>query len=832
MTPAASLRRAMSATVVTSTLIESLPDAAAFCRHCGDVCAGSALFTDHGTFCCLGCESIFTLLSEHGLLAFYRCDVNPGVSQRAANRDASRFAALDDPDVARRLVEDLGGGRAAVTLHVPALHCASCLWLIEQLWRFDSGIARSEADLLRRTVRVEFRRDRTTLRAVAERLAAVGYEPVLDAERLPGRPSRARRELYLRIGVAGFAFGNVMLFSIPRYANGAPLEPQFQRLFDLLNVLFAIPVLLYSASPYFRAAWTAVRARAVTLEVPVALGLIVLFARSMVDITMGWGEGFLDSFSGLVFFLLIGRLFQQKAFDGLAFDRTVRSFFPLSVRVETEGEPRLTPLERVGVGDVMLVRPQEVVPADSILLDEAAAIDYAFVSGESAPARVVPGGAVYAGGRVTNRTARLVATKAVSHSRLAELWDHPVFAKPRVEWLTSITAAFGFWFVVLALGLAAAGAALWWSDARMAAQVVTAVLIIACPCALTLAAPITLGTGMGLLGRAGCYLKNTAVGLELSRIDTIVFDKTGTLTSDTADAVVARDAFSDEEWRLIRRLAAESAHPVSRAVAGRDAVPGDVSNVEETPGAGITGLVDGRRVAIGTRRFVVSETSTTTLEIDQRDPGATYASAGGSVAPIDLTHRERPGMDDALQALSRRCDVWLLSGDHDAQALRWRARFGERMRFRQSPEDKLAFVRALRASGRRVLMVGDGLNDAGALAAADAGIAVSDDAACLVPACDAVLRGDRLRQLPAFLNYARLARRVIVLCFAISAAYNVIGLTLALAGRLTPLATAILMPISSLSVVGVSVGAMRRGGRKVLLQRSEEERARAARGQP
>ena len=785
------------------------------CRHCGEPADAGAVHTDDGVFCCEGCHAVFSLLTAHGLQAYYTCEVGNGtpgtraaISQRnAARRDRGRFAVLDDPEVAARFIETDRRGMARVTFPVPAMHCASCIWLLEQLWRFDAGIVRSEADLLRRTVRVAFDPARTTLRAVAERLASLGYEPVLDPERTRAAVPAARREIYLKIGLAGFAFGNVMLFSIPRYVNGAPLDPAFQRLFDTLNILFALPVLFYSASDYFRAAWRALRARASTLDIPVALGLAVLFLRSIVEIASGRGEGFLDSFSGLVLFLLIGKLFQQKAFDRIAFDRTVRSFFPLSVRVERGAAAVLTPIEQLEPGDVVLLRPGEVVPADATLLDADAAIDYAFVTGEQLPVPLRRGDAVQAGGRVSDRAIRVRVDRPVSRSRLTELWNNPVFTRPKPAWLTGITAAFAWWFTVLALAIAAAGAIAWWPDVAQSAAVATAVLIIACPCALTLSAPITLGTAMGALGRAGCYLKHAGVALDLSRVDTIAFDKTGTLTTATAQAQPECTGLDAARWALVRRLAAHSAHPVSRAIAGTDAVRGDVVDVREQTGEGLSGLVAGRRVVLGSAAFVARETGLPIPTTDER----TCAAVDGEVGWVRLTTPERPGMAQAAAALAASHEMWLLSGDHAAEASRWRGIFGDRMRFRQTPDGKLAAVRERQAAGRRVLMVGDGLNDAGALAAADVGLAVSDDTACLVPACDAVIQGDRLASLPAFLAYARRAKRVVMLCFAVSIIYNVVGLSFALAGQLTPLVTAILMPVSSLTIVGLSVGLMRRG---------------------
>lgn len=812
------------------------------CRHCGDPCggpsAGSPVRTAGEVFCCAGCASVYTLLQERGLDGFYTCDVAPGVSQRnAAAREPSRFAALDDPEVAARLVTFDDGALAGVTFTVPDLHCASCLWLLERLWRVDEGIVRADADLTRRTVHVWFRPDRVSLRGVAERLAAIGYEPVIAVEGRPAGMPAARRSLYLKLAVAGFAFGNIMLFSIPRYVNGAPLEGGFQRLFDVVNVVLALPVLLYSASGYFVSAWRAIRTRHLILDVPVALGLAVLFSRSLFDIVTSRSEGFMDSFTGLVFFLLIGRLFQQKAFDRIAFDRSFRSFLPLSVHVERERGLVTLPLDRVHAGDRIAVRPHEIVPADARLLDAEGAVDYAFVTGESAPVQLQRDATVRAGGRIVGRTLRLEVLQEVSHSRLASLWRNPAFAKAKTRGLADLSASFGVWFTIVAIALAAAGAVAWWPDAAMSAQVATAVLIIACPCALTLAAPITLGTAMEMLGRHGLYLKDAAVALDLARADALVFDKTGTLTHTSSNGVtVEHSGLTDEEWRLARRLAAESVHPVSRAIAAAASTPalGEVTDCLELPGRHLSGRVDGHDVILGRPPAVAIDDATAAADRASASAAATQRSRATATAvvptdntiapPVDGTivtidgrirgsirvrHADRPGVAHAVQTLAATHDVSLLSGDRAGDRERWRPIFGDGMSFHQSPEDKLAAITTRQSAGHVVVMIGDGLNDAGALAAADVGIAVSDDTACMVPACDAVIDGDRLARLPGFLRYAKRARRTIVVCFAVSLVYNAIGLSLALAGLLTPLATAVLMPVSSLTIIGLSIGRMR-----------------------
>jgi Cu+-exporting ATPase len=541
------------------------------------------------------------------------------------------------------------------------------------------------------------------------------------------------------------------------------------------------------------------------LDVPVAIGLAALYGRSLADILTGRGEGFMDSFTGLVFFLLVGRLFQAKTFDRIAFDRTFRSFLPLSVRVEREDGVALTPIDGLRAGDRIRLRPREVVPADAILLDSDGTFDYAFVTGESRPVVVRPGQRVLAGGRAMGATVRLALLQDIAHGHLARLWDRAAEAR-RAPWLAGVSARFGAAFTLFAVGLAIAGAAWWWPDARRSIEVATAVLIIACPCALTLAAPLTCGTAMTELGRRGFYVRNSAAVLDLARVDAIAFDKTGTLTTAAQGVRAEPCGLRDDEWRLVRRLAAESTHPVSRAIASGPPAGGHLRHCEEIAGEGLRGIVDGHDVLLGRAAFVARETD---AWVPDAVDGPVVAIDGRVAGRVRLSTPARAGMAAAIAELARGHDLCLLSGDEAHEAPEWRAVFGGRVAFRQSPADKLAAIQARQAGGRRVAMVGDGLNDAGALAAADVGIAVSDETACIVPACHAVIDGMRLATLPAVLRYARRARQVVIACFTVSVAYNALGLSLALQGSLTPLATAILMPVSSLTIVAISVGAMR-----------------------
>jgi Cu+-exporting ATPase len=810
-----------------SAAVPAPHDQSSICRHCGLPCDEGAVSTDKGPFCCVGCEAVFDLLVAQRLTEYYSdCAVPPGVSQRDRPwRATDRFAGLDDPEVAARLVQFDDGRTAVVTFAVPAVHCGSCVYLLEQLWRFDPAITRSEVNLQRRTVRVEYRSRATSPRRIAEQLASLGYEPITDAEKNAGTVPRERRRLYMQLGVAGFAFGNMMLFSIPRYVNGRPLGDGFQALFDGLNLAFALPVLLFSAADYFRIGWRAIRAGTISIEVPLAIGLAVMFGRSVADLAGGRGPGFLDSFAGLVFFLLVGRLFQQKAFERLAFDRTFRSFLPLTVRVQHGTALRTTAVAALRPGDCLVLRRQEIIPADARLLDADAAVDYRFLTGEEAPVLVRAGERVRAGGRAATAM-RVTVLRPPSESELASLWANPAFAAPKDRWIVEAGARFGAAFTVLACALAVAGAAAWWPDAATSATVATAVLIVACPCALTLSAPIALGTAMGLLGRRGLYLKDAAVVLDLSRVDTVIFDKTGTLTTTASLAVDRIGGLTPRQWAVAQRLAAESSHPVSAAIARADGAidgiepasaqrpewaPGRPEHVREVAGAGVMGTVDGELVAIGSAAFVAGLTRQPV-----GPPDRTFVAVGQSVGWARVAATPRAGIEAAARDLRNEYALLLASGDGEHEAPRWSPLFGRAMHFRQTPAQKLALVEAQRHAGRRVLMVGDGLNDGGALRAADVGLSVCDDSACIVPACDGVVGGTRLGELPAVLRFARRARQIVIACFAVSIAYNLVGLSLALTGSLTPLASAILMPVSSLTIVGLSSGGVRWAARRVL----------------
>lgn len=796
------------------------------CYHCGEPCPDSPPAEDGKAFCCQGCRFVHDLLSQNGLEHFYELGLSPGIRARpSANR--ARWACLDDPAVQPRLLDFTDGEVSRITLHLPAIHCVACVWLLENLFRLHPAIGHSRVNFARRELSIRFAAQQIALSELAALLSSIGYEPELTLGELERRrPTAVGRRQWLQIGIAGFAFGNIMLFSLPAYLGmDAFSEPMFRRLFGYLSLLLALPSLVFSAADFWKSAWISLRRRALSLDVPIALGLAALYLQSAFEILGRHGQGYLDSLAGLIFFLLCGRAFQQKTYERLAFDRDYRSFFPLSVqRLAANGESSVA-LSELRVGDRIRVRNGELIPADARLLRGPALIDYSFVTGESEPVPRAEGEYLYAGGRQTGAAIEVETVKPVSQSYLTSLWNHESFRKPRQDTLDTITNRYSRHFTVVVVGIALGAALGWWvlGEGARGIKAFTAVLIVACPCALALAAPFTFGTAQRLLGRIGVFFRNASVMERLAQLRVIVFDKTGTLTVlDQSQATFRGTPLSSEEETWVCSLSRHSAHPHSVRLcealrSQHSPLPAEV--VVETPGAGIAGRVGNHRILLGSRRWLASSG----VRFGDDSDGAEGIGSLIGVS-IDGVFRGEFVLENALRSetagllnrLAESYELALLSGDNERERGRFREFFEQnaRMQFNQSPVDKLSFIRRLRDAGQSVMMVGDGLNDAGALKHSDVGVAVVEKAGAFSPASDVILEAGHLRYLPEILTLAQRARRVVWVSLGISAVYNVIGVSVAAAGVLSPLFSAILMPLSSVSVVSFACAATSRAFRR------------------
>ena len=788
------------------------------CFHCGLPCrAGVWHWQDHA-FCCQGCQTVCQLLTENGLGNFYDLAQNAG-QRMDEGRGADRFDFADEPAVRERLVDFSDGKETRVRFRVPAIHCIACVWLLENLYRLNPGMGKSEVNFPRQEVSLSFDEQQLKLSDVIGLLASIGYEPDLKFADLDlrSRPSSGeRKRLWIQLGVAGFAFGNIMLFSLPSYFGLNHFnEPEFARLFGWASALLALPVVFYSALDYWKTAWRNVRQRQLQIEVPIALGLAALFGQSLFDVWSGRGEGYFDTLAGLVFFLLIGRAFQRKTYERLSFERDYKSFFPLSVTRRKNGDEERVSLANLEVGDALIVRHGEIIPADARLVSGRALVDYSFVTGESEPVEKHAGDLLYAGGRQMGGAMEAATVKPVSQSYLTSLWTQEVFRKESRETVQNLTNRFSRHFVKAVIAVAA-GAALYWAwvgdDLGRAWLAFAAVLIVACPCALALAAPFALGTAQRELGRRHVYLKSPDVIEALGRIDTVVFDKTGTLTSaGDAEIQFHGETLSEAEAGWIYSMTRHSTHPHAvrlREWFGGDQYPDEIRTFVETPGLGMEGRVMGHEIWMGSASWLESRGANVPSSATIRAGQIHVAIDGAYRGTYQLTHPVSPETVRMLERFGKRHELALLSGDQPREKEKFRAWLGPRahLAFEQSPVGKLNYIHERQAEGRSVMMVGDGLNDAGALKQGDVGVAVVERCTSFSPASDVIMAARQVPNLDRLLGFSRATLGVVKLCLGVSVVYNVVGVTIAAQGLMSPVICAILMPVSSVTVVGLATG--------------------------
>jgi len=768
------------------------------CFHCGLPLPVDVISFDEKRFCCEGCKTVYELFSASDMSCYYDFAAAPGASPTAASE---KYAFLSNTEIAASLLDFNEGDTAIVTLRIPHVHCSSCIWILENLSRLDAGVRQSTVNFPKKTVRIVFDPGQTALEKLVGLLCRIGYEPYISLENYKGQAVKKDRSDLYKLAVAFFSFGNIMLLSFPEYFE---LEEywldQYRGFFRLLVFLLALPSFLYSASGYYLASWKSIRTGRLTIEIPIALGIIVMFIRSVADMLLNHGPGFFDSMCGLIFFMLLGRAFQTKTYQFLNFERDYRSYFPVAVTRIVEGREESVPVDEIRKGDRLMIRNQELIPADAILMSSTASIDYSFVTGEALPVRKSSGDKLFAGGRQCGVSIEMEVVADMSQSYLTSLWANEVFQKQHERAIESVTDRVSRYFTPALLLLAFGGFFFWMGrDLTTAFNVFTAVLIVACPCALALTAPFTLGNILRILGRRRLYLKNARVIEQLAAVDTIIFDKTGTITA-AGDGAVSYEgrSISELEKRQLASALRHSQHPLSRMLYTHLAVNGTeaVQTYEEVPGKGIRAVIENTDIMLGSASFVGAQVKQETAEVH-------VAVDGTYVGHFRVAQRYRESLEQVFTDLSAHYRLGLLSGDNEGERERLEKLLpkGVTMCFNQTPKDKLEYIKSLQAEGRKVLMVGDGLNDAGALAQSDVGISITEDVNIFSPACDGILDAADFAILPGFLALSRKAMWVITMSFGLSLLYNVVGLSYALSGHLYPLVAAIIMPLSTVTIV-------------------------------
>jgi len=674
------------------------------CFHCGiEIIKSEQIVFDEKKFCCNGCKTVYEIFSQNDMACYYDFEKSPGATPQET---LGKYDFLDNEEIVTKLLEFQENETAIISLYIPHIHCSSCIWILENLQRLQEGITASQVNFPEKKVRINYKPNEVSLKQIVLLLSSIGYEPYISLENYETGKHKVDRSLTYKIGVAFFCFGNIMLLSFPEYFEVKEFWiDQYRGFFRWLIFALALPTFFYSASGYYVAAWNSIKSKLLNIEIPIALGIIVMFVRSTVDIIFDYGQGFFDSMAGLIFFMLLGKLFQQKTYDFLSFERDYKSYFPIAVtKIIASGDEIPVSVYDIEKGDRLLIRNQELIPVDGILISENASLDYSFVTGEALPIDKKSGDKVFAGGKQLGKVIEMEVLFSVSQSYLTQLWSNDIFQKNIEIKHKTITDKISRYFTPALLILSILAFIYWFFiDVSTAFNVFTAILIVACPCALALTAPFTLGNVLRIMGNRKLYLKNATVIEQLARVDTIVFDKTGTITSHKKSVITFEGTYSDSDLILFKNLIRGSNHPLSRRL--YDFLPHvakkSIEHFNETTGSGVEGIIEGHSIKVGSANFVgindANNLKQTLVHVKIDDK---------YLGKFIFDNQYRDGLKNLFDKLQSTYKLIVLSGDNDGEreSLQQLLPAKTEMIFNQKPEQKLDFINQLQLNGGNVMM--------------------------------------------------------------------------------------------------------------------------------
>ena len=817
--------------------VASVPTDAAHCYHCGNRNPDPRRWRCelHGaerTFCCAGCLGIATTIHAAGLDAFYDRRVAPVDAPSQERETPDEWSRWDEPAAQAGVVRAADGGAREISLLLEGIHCGACVWLVESWLARHPGVREVGVNFATRRARVVWDPAEARLSGLLRAIAAIGYRAFpYDPARREALMRRESRELLLRLAVALLAMMQVMMFAVPTYVTVDGIEPAHRLLLEWASLTMTLPALLYSGAPFFRGAWRDLRHRRPGMDVPVALGLATAFAGSAWSTFYGEGAVYYDSVTMFIALLLCARYVELVARrrGGDAVESVARArprtaerlhAWPARRDVETVGAATLAS------GDFMLARAGGTLAADGEIVDGRAHVEESILNGESRPRLASPGDAVQAGSVVRDGVLVVRVTAAGEATRLAaieRLAERAGAERPRIARVADRVAA---WFVGTLLALAAGTAIVWWQlDPERALEVTFAVLVVSCPCALSLATPAALAAAAGALARRRVVIARADALETLARVTHVVFDKTGTLTTGRValrEVLPQGTARSADAVALAAALEAHSEHPLAQALRAAVADPSVLPSIDEfsvVPGHGVEGRVAGRRVRLGRPEFVAALSGRVlppdVARIDAASTPVALGDTAGFIALFALGDEARPGAALLVRRLQRMgITPMLLSGDRAATVTVVANALGiADARGDARPEDKREAVRRLQAEGAVVAMVGDGINDAPSLAQAQVSMSLGSATPLAQWTADVVVLGDELPRIADAISHARRTLSVVRQNLLWAFAYNIVAIPAAALGHVSPLVAALGMSASSLVVVAnaLRVGRVRGG---------------------
>ncbi|HNQ13738.1 MAG TPA: heavy metal translocating P-type ATPase metal-binding domain-containing protein [Bacteroidia bacterium] len=775
------------------------------CFHCGDEVKHFEFSEDQKAFCCKGCLMVYQILHENSLQDYYH--INDKAGSKPQSGQDHIYEILDQEEAASPYLLYKDDTLMRVKLKVPSIHCSSCVYLLENLSKIEPAIVSSESQFGSKTLLVNFKHNLLSFSKLAVLLHQLGYKPSFsfkDSEKAQTKISNKR--YFFKLAVAFFVFGNIMLLSFPEYL-GIQIEDEnnHRSFFGYLSALLVVPSIVYSGSEFFKSAYTSLRNKQLHIDVPIAIGLIAMIIKSYWSLFFGEGHLYFDSLSGLIFFMLIGRMIQNYTYENISFNNDYRNYFPISATRLTDDGPESISLHQLNKGDRLYIRNEEIVPADAILMSNIAAVDYSFITGESRLQQIMGGEKIFAGAKISGAAIEVELINQVNNSHLSSLWRQSNSDDMAYHSTENIVNRVSRFFTPAVLIIAVSAFIFYHLMGNsIASDVFITVLIITCPCALALSAPFTYGIATFLLGQRGFYLKAPSVIEKLSQIRHIVFDKTGTLTLGSQQEVEwVGEELGSADRLLIEQTAHQSLHPLSKIISKHFVYSKETQKPDyfsEISSKGIEAHYNDKVIKLGSRDFVGFDD---TVEDNAKASKVFVSINGSTVGYYSIRNAYRKGFLELINALKSQFKLSVISGDNESEQsyLREVFSYNSTIKFNQKPQDKRDYIQALNKMGEKTLMVGDGLNDGGALQEAFCGISVTDDTHLFSPSCDVILKGSAFSSLDQFLHFNRIVKQVLIASIILSLLYNVIGIYFALNGAISPLLAAILMPLSAVSVV-------------------------------